>query len=196
MFPVDRTGGKVILAPCTGYLMRYPCESALAVFFVPLRTCRWGELQQDAVAAQCDDERLLPHAAALCLPGNGTLEHTRVLSWKERQKLKVTDNAASERTNSGQMFDFIGSLWGEAMKRDCLDLWMATNKAEPVKQSQKRALFCQNSAGAKDTGVVLNHTSDWMFQFCSTTERHILHRPCTAGTPCGGTVTTCLLRSI
>lgn len=46
-----------------------------------IHACRWGELQQDAVAAQCDDERLLPHTAALGLPGNGTLEHTRLLSW-------------------------------------------------------------------------------------------------------------------
>lgn len=66
------------------------------------------------------------------------------------------------------------------MTRDCLCVWTATVKAELVKQSQRRAAFCQNSAGAKDMGVALNHMSDWMFRFCSTTERHLLYRPCTA----------------
>lgn len=59
-------------------------------------TCRRGELQQDAVAAQCDDERLLPHTAALCLPGNRTLEHTRLLSWRE--KVGTTWNILSYST--------------------------------------------------------------------------------------------------
>lgn len=54
---------------------------SLSLCWGVIHTCRWGELQQDAVAAQCDDERLLPHTAALGLPGNGTLEHTRLLSW-------------------------------------------------------------------------------------------------------------------
>lgn len=56
-----------------------------------LGTCWRGELQQHAVAAQRDDERLLPHAAALCVFGYGALEHARLLSWKgKREQRGVT----------------------------------------------------------------------------------------------------------
>lgn len=67
------------------------CWSAPYCAGMLICTCRWGELQQDAVAAQCDDERLLPHAAALCLPGNWTLEHTGLLSWKKKRKRRWED---------------------------------------------------------------------------------------------------------
>lgn len=48
-------------------------------------TVRRGELDEDAVAAQRDDEGLLAHAAALRLPGHRALEHTHVLICGRRE---------------------------------------------------------------------------------------------------------------
>lgn len=49
------------------------------------RTAGRGELDEDAVAAQGDDEGLLAHTAALRLPGHRALEHTDVFICERRE---------------------------------------------------------------------------------------------------------------
>lgn len=49
------------------------------------RTIGCSELDEDAVAAQGDDERLLAHAAALRLTGHRALEYTYIFIYEEKR---------------------------------------------------------------------------------------------------------------
>lgn len=48
------------------------------------RTVGCGELDEDAVAAQGDDEGLLAHAATLCLSGHRALKDTHIFIYERR----------------------------------------------------------------------------------------------------------------
>lgn len=50
-----------------------------------IRTIWCGELDEDTVAAQGDDEGLLAHAAALCLSGHRTLKDAHIFIYERRQ---------------------------------------------------------------------------------------------------------------